>query len=50
MTVEDEGRGMADRTPSQTGGMGLPLMGDQSRELEIESDDTGTLVTLRFGL
>ena len=31
-------------------GMGLAIMGDQSRDLAIESDQTGTLVTLRFDL
>jgi len=30
--------------------MGLAIMGDQSRDLAIESDQTGTLVTLRFDL
>ena len=50
VTVEDEGRGMVNRTPSEIGGMGLAIMGDQSRDLAIESDSSGTLVTLRFGV
>lgn len=50
VTVEDEGLGMAGRAPTQADGMGLTIMGDQSRDVAIESDHTGTLVTLRFGI
>jgi hypothetical protein len=30
--------------------MGLAIMGDQSRDLAIESDDTGTRVKLSFDI
>ena len=50
VTVEDEGLGMDNRMPTKAGGMGLALMGDQTRNLAIESGRTGTVVKLRFGI
>jgi hypothetical protein len=41
---------MDNRMPTEAGGMGLAIVGDQTRNLAIESDQTGTLVKLRFGI
>lgn len=50
VTVEDEGSGIADGPATEAGGMGLAIMGDQSRDLSIDTGDTGTRVRLSFGI
>jgi two-component sensor histidine kinase len=50
ITVIDEGEGMMEAALSETRGLGvgLAIMNSQTERLEIESDATGTMVTLRF--
>jgi two-component sensor histidine kinase len=50
ITVIDEGEGMMEAALSETRGLGvgLAIMNSQTERLEIESDATGTMVTLHF--
>ena len=48
VTVKDEGVGMNAHENAHGLGLGLPLMNSQTECLEITSDTTGTIVTLRF--
>jgi serine/threonine-protein kinase RsbW len=50
VTVSDEGGGMAPRPDSPGLGLGLPLMTQNSEELEIEQMARGTRVRMRFGV
>src|SRR4051812_45953490 len=50
VTVSDDGAGIVPRSDSQGLGLGLPLMGLLTDDLEFGSaeDGTGTVVTMRF--
>src|SRR4051794_38741546 len=50
VTVSDEGAGIVPRSDSQGLGLGLPLMGLLTDDLEFATadDGTGTIVTMRF--
>jgi anti-sigma regulatory factor (Ser/Thr protein kinase) len=48
VTVKDEGSGMDNSMPTEGGGLGLSIMSAQTRDLAIESNETGTTVKLRF--
>jgi anti-sigma regulatory factor (Ser/Thr protein kinase) len=51
VTVCDQGSGMDHSLSTEQGaGLGLLIMRRQSRNLAIESDETGTIVELRFGV
>jgi anti-sigma regulatory factor (Ser/Thr protein kinase) len=49
ITVTDEGRGIKNAVSDTRGlGIGLALMHAQTDSMEVESNSTGTVVTLRF--
>jgi serine/threonine-protein kinase RsbW len=48
VTVKDEGAGMRAHPLTHGLGVGLQVMNSQAERLEIESDSTGTIVTLYF--
>jgi anti-sigma regulatory factor (Ser/Thr protein kinase) len=51
ITVADQGswRGSAEREPMRTRGRGIPLMEALSDEVDIDTGDHGTTVSMRFG-
>ena len=48
VTVSDDGVGLVPRADSPGTGLGLPLIGLLSDKLQIATDGTGTMVSMRF--
>ena len=50
VTVADQGRGMVPRVDSPGLGVGLPIAGKLARDVRIEADERGTIVSASFDI